>query len=299
MSDEPTPKRDAFWLYLGLSLSLTWLCWIPALIIAEQQGYTLPTMANRITFGGFVNQQHRLLSTVFNLGAYGPLIAGVIVTTLEQGTSGLVDLLKRTIKWRIAPHWYVKVLLITLAMPVVPFLLASVWGSVHPWETLAATLLPGGLLLLRQLFTSGLGEEPGWRGYMLPRLQHRYPNEKAIWIAGFFWALWHYPLTIQSALLMMNGEAPPIAMLITILVSLAGQTISLMGMSFIYTWLYNHTQSVLLTIVFHALSNTMSSIFAVSDNPMFGIMTAAMPWLVIMVLEKLYGKEQFPGAAPQ
>ena len=41
---------------------------------------------------------------------------------------------------------------------------------------------------------SAMGEEIGWRGYMLPALTKRSNLVKALIISGLFWACWHLPL---------------------------------------------------------------------------------------------------------
>jgi len=44
-------------------------------------------------------------------------------------------------------------------------------------------------VFVMQLFTSGLGEEPGWRGFLLPRLQARYEGDKFVWVLGLLLAI--------------------------------------------------------------------------------------------------------------
>lgn len=41
---------------------------------------------------------------------------------------------------------------------------------------------------------SAMGEEIGWRGYMLPALTKRSSLVKALIVTGLFWACWHLPL---------------------------------------------------------------------------------------------------------
>jgi membrane protease YdiL (CAAX protease family) len=92
---------------------------------------------------------------------------------------------------------------------------------------------------------------------------------------------------------MINVSAA--GMVFTIIMSLAGQTISLIGITYIYTWLYNSTQSVFLAILFHALGNVMTAVFSTDIQPPVGLMIAAMPWVIVFILEKVYGKTRFPG----
>lgn len=38
-----------------------------------------------------------------------------------------------------------------------------------------------------------LGEEAGWRGYMMPKLEKLFGNTAAVIIGGIIWGIWHYP----------------------------------------------------------------------------------------------------------
>lgn len=40
------------------------------------------------------------------------------------------------------------------------------------------------------------GEEAGWRGYLLTRLEEEFGTEQAIILSGFVWGLWHWPLIL-------------------------------------------------------------------------------------------------------
>jgi len=81
----------------------------------------------------------------------------------------------------------------------------------------------------------------------------------------------------------------------TVIMALLGQTMSLVGITYIYVWLYNNTKSVFIAILFHALSNFIPEVLQVGANPSQGIMMALMPWIMVFILEKVYGKERFPG----
>lgn len=148
------------------------------------------------------------------------------------------------------------------------------------------------------MLTSGLGEEPGWRGYLLPALQASYPQGKAIWIMGLIWALWHYPFTIYVTMASLDPalEAPVVAVIVPALI---GQTMSLIGMAYLYTWMFNHTRSLFLLMFFHALSNVVPemALRTILPNPLTPLLTAVMPWVIVFVLEKQLGKERFPGPA--
>jgi len=290
-------KKHPMIVFLVLSNSITWLCWIPTLLIANQRGYLLPTIANfaKLAQSGFSDPQHIVISVIFSMAVYGPLIAALVATLLETGKDGLVELLSRIIKWRVSVRWYATVGLIVLALSVIPVGMGALVGMVKLNRVALASSVSYFLpMLLVQLLTSGLGEEPGWRGYLLPKLQTRFTVEQAIWRVGLIWAVWHYPFTIYYTLSGMI-DMPVAGMVFTIIMSLAGQTVSLIGMTYIYAWLYHNTKSVFVAILFHALGNVMTTVFSTDIQPLVSLMIAVMPWVIVFVLEKVYGKTRFPG----
>lgn len=242
---------------------------------------------------GFANPQHILLGIAFQLAVYGPLIGGLVATWMDNGTEGLAELWQRITRWNIGGRWYLTALGITLLMAGLPVALFAPTGGFAPSTYAIFYVL---FVFIVQLFTSGLGEEPGWRGFLLPRLQARFEGEKAVWMLGLIWAVWHYPLVILRTLSMMHDVTVP-QMVITIIMSLAGQTIALIGIAFLYTWLYNQTRSVFLMIVFHALSNTLNTWLTsfLAQPQAVTLLVALMPWAVVIFMQKRLGKENFPG----
>ena len=196
-------------------------------------------------------------------------------------------------KFHIPLKWYGIAIGLVLVISFIPWLLAQLTGQMMA-GAVVWTLPLAAALLLRQILTSGLGEEPGWRGYLLPRLQSLYGSGRAVWILGTVWAVWHYPFTIFETLTNMV-DVPVGPMVITLVMSLAGQTMSLIGMTYLYVWIYNHTKSVWLVILFHALSNAVPAVLLSGVSPSFSVLMAVIPWLLVLVLEKVVGKENFPG----
>lgn len=143
-----------------------------------------------------------------------------------------------------------------------------------------ALLVP---ILLLQLLTSGLGEEPGWRGFLLPRLQDRFTPVRTVWLLGLAWAVWHYPLTAIYALSGVPADAPAAAGVITIAIALLSLTLGLIGLTYLYVWLFNRTHSIFLMIVFHALTNTLPFLLPPALGP-WALVLDAFPWLVVLIL---------------
>ena len=282
--------------YLLLASGITWLCWIPSMVISSQQGYILPNFDTYAALfkSGFTDTRHLLLAILFQFGVYGPLIGGLVATRMDGGKQGLTDLWSRIIKWNIGGRWYLTALAITFLITGIPVGIFALAGGFSP-STVALSYVFFAFLV--QLLTSGFGEEPGWRGFLLPRLQVRYGGEKYIWIMGLIWAVWHYPVTILYTLPNIQN-ASMLQVVITIIVTLAGQTLSLIGISFIFAWLYRQTQSVFLMIVFHALSNLFNTWLPsfLSNPQVVGILPAMMPWVIVIFLFKILGKDRFLGA---
>jgi len=289
--------RKSLGIYLLLAFGLTWLCWIPTLWIADQQGYILPTITNfsQLRNQGFADSRHIVISIIFSLAVYGPLAGSLAAAGIQQGRSGLADLGARMIKWRLPVRWYGAAVGLPLLIAAVPRLIATLTRQVQ-----AEISFPGGTLpilvglLFWQLLTSGLGEEPGWRGFLLPYLRKRLSPVRAVWVHGFIWAVWHFPITIWDTLTQMAG-VPVSSAVITIAVALVGQIFALVGISYLYAWLYQNTGSLLLAMLFHAWSNFLPAVLLLGVSPSLNILMAVIPWVIVFAMEKILGGENFPG----
>ena len=173
----------------------------------------------------------------------GPFVAALIVTGLAEGWSGTRQLLARIVRVRIGLRWYAIIFGLPVALCAVALAIMAAFGQV----TLAPTATAWRELPERFLFIFlfiGLGEEPGWRGFALPRLQKRHSPVIASLILAPIWALWHLPL--------MGNEFPgPI---------IPAFLISLFAGTLIQTWLFNQTNgSVFAQMLFHATVNTVGA----------------------------------------
>lgn len=127
----PLNKRVMF-TYIIIALGFTWACWIPSLLWAEQGDYTLPTIASLAadTPFSFVNQQHVLISLLFSLAVYGPLVGGFVATYIAQGKPGIQKLVSRMVRWRVDGKWYGTAVLLVLLITMLPLVLGLLVGMV-------------------------------------------------------------------------------------------------------------------------------------------------------------------------
>jgi membrane protease YdiL (CAAX protease family) len=101
------------------------------------------------------------------------------------------------------------------------------------------------ILFVKQLLFAALLEEPGWRGWLLPRLQHRYSVLVASLLVWLPWALWHAPLDFTGGV----GR--------TWLNYLEIRVVFFIPITILLTWLYNRSRGSILTVaLFHAGFNT-------------------------------------------
>jgi len=124
----------------------------------------------------------------------GPLLAALSMLASTAGWPGVRDFLKRIVSWRVAPRWYLLVLGLPPALTAgASALTAMVSGSAPTWDRVPPlSELPATFAFI--LLVIGLGEEPAWRGYALPRLLAGRPVLAGCLLLGVLHGVWHLPL---------------------------------------------------------------------------------------------------------
>ena len=174
----------------------------------------------------------------------GPFLAAFVMTGVTEGRAGVRRFLRRFVLWRVGLRWYLFVLVGVLALFVLSLIvLPGVLGS---FQGLGALLPPLSLLgwFVYAFFPGGaLGEEPGWRGFALPRLQSLHGPLLGSLILGPLWGLWHLPLffTPWNELTALN---------------VVGYILTTTCLAIMYTWVFNNTKgSVFIAVLLHATFN--------------------------------------------
>jgi uncharacterized protein len=223
--------------FFVLAFAGTWLFSVPAAL--SEAGVGL------LPIGSLVEPVHLyVLSTT--LGLYmGPVLAAFVMTGATEGKEGIRRFLRRLVLWRVGFRWYLFAL---VGLPVILVLGAIVLpGALASFEGLSLTLLTGYLYFFAYVFFigGGLNEEPGWRGFALPRLQRRHGPLVGSLILGPLWGLWHLPMFWVSF-----WNTPPTILNIVLFV------FSITCVTIIFTWFFNRTKgSVFMATVLHASNN--------------------------------------------
>jgi uncharacterized protein len=215
--------------YFLIAYAFSWLVWVP--LALSQDG------AGLLSFRGPIGASASVVVASF----VGPFLSAFIMTGITEGREGIGRWLRQIVLWRVGLGWYLFTLIgipmiLVLGVIVLPGALASFKGLAslvppRPW-----------LCMIVYVFLHGpLGEEPGWRGFALPRLQRLHGPLVASLILGPLWALWHLPMFWVPA-----WSFPPTLPNIGLFV------IASIPFTIIMTWVFNNTKgSVLMAILVH------------------------------------------------
>ena len=132
--------------------------------------------------------------------------------------------------------------------PPSAWLIAALGGGIprlDPWYL----LIPLFLLHTLVRIVAHVGEEIGWRGYALPRLQARIGPLAASVLIGLLAGLWHLPAFFIVG---HPQYGTPILPFIVWMVAIA----------IVFTWVYNHSGGSLLPVtLLHAAINGAGAVF--------------------------------------
>lgn len=232
--------RSPIGVFFVVAYALSWLLILPWSLSESAAGlgilpYTLPDAYGIV---------------MFVLAPLGPALAAVLVTAMIEGRAGVRRLLGRIKRWRVGVRWYLVALF--------GFMFAYTAGYVvvlgtdpltalfENWPLFFTVFLP---LVLLGIFIPSIGEEPGWRGFALPRLQDRYGPVRGTFVLGTLVGLYHTPAFFTPFL----GPITLSEFVMFQLTAIAG--------SFIYTWVFNGSGgSLLIVILLHAAGNAASGL---------------------------------------
>lgn len=244
MKVQPNRTDRQLWMFFLITFVYSWLLWLP---------FVLENF-NLIVLSDF---NFSLMTLAVMLGAFGPLLASVVLIMRKSGWSGLKDFFTSTLSFRIKPFYYIVAFILPMLIAASAHYIVNLSGI----DSLPSNLFPENLsvspyfLLIPYfvfiLLVGGGQEEFGWRGYAQEPLQQKFGILNGSIILGLVWGVWHLPLWF------MSGEGHtyyPFSAFLIFTVS----------MSVIIGWLYNASgKKLIIPLIVHSISNVSVPFFPI------------------------------------
>jgi len=202
-------------------------------------------------------QMHASAQVVILVQTLGPTVAARIVLTAVGGDPAYREMRRGGRMWRVGVRWY---LVAMLGLPAACLVAVAVLpGGVDALRGAAPAALAGTFLfyLVFGFFSGPLFEEPGWRGFALPRLEQARGPIVGTLVLGALWGCWHLPQFLVPEWAAQNGGADP--------GTIAAFLVLVMALSPLLTWVYNRTGSLWMAMVTHSGINASLSIVPATD----------------------------------
>jgi len=261
-------RQHPLFFFFVMAYAFSWIVSIP--YILEQWG---------ILHGNFI--------IIFVIKSFGPFLAAYIMTGITEGKEGVLRLRQSIRQVRAGWQWY---LFILLGIPVLSLLgIIVLPGALASFQGFPPHFLVTYLVSFILIFFGGgpLGEEPGWRGFALPRLQPRFGPLQGTLLLGVLWVFWHLPDFLTSA----QRGGPNTNFVTLVAINFPIFFLMVMAMAIIFTWVFNHTNSsVFMAILLHTSINTFGIVQPLFIAPsmtrtdLFMCIAVVVPALLILIL---------------
>jgi membrane protease YdiL (CAAX protease family) len=216
--------------FFALAYAVTWLLWAPMVIA-----------------GVPVFSETRHVPSIYALPGVAIGVTGTafLMTAVTGGRAGVRRLLQRLTTWDVGVRWYLVALLL---IPLGELLITAAVAGPQVLRALTPSALAFYPAAFAMHFVFGpLFEEAGWRGFALPRMQHRFGPLRASLLLGLLWGGWHFFLYLpgwvaEGAVAAVVGTTIFVAFTVAV--------------SVVFTWLSNNTRaSLLLVMLLHGSVN--------------------------------------------
>jgi len=242
--------------YFILAYVIAWLIWLPLLLSRGGGIGLIPFTTDKGVTG--------LTAIFIILGSFGPALAALIMTAVTEGGPGVRLWLLRFVRVRVGVQWYLIALLLPLLvllvsrLPLLGISLVSRLFSAQGGSGFAIYVVS---VIISLVIGSPLGEEPGWRGFALHRLEQHMGALRGSLVLGVLWACWHLPLALFSVWglqYQVGGFFLPFLLFILTVISY----------TIVMTWVFNNTRgSIFIAILFHAAVDTSAQGFLILLYP--------------------------------
>jgi membrane protease YdiL (CAAX protease family) len=194
------------------------------------------------------------------IGAFGPLVAAVLVSSARRGRAGPAAVLRGFRQWRVGAGPFVLAALSPVFLLVMAATAVTLAGGQlidDDRDRLTRLLSLAGLvdLIVVGAIIQAVGEEPGWRGFLLPRLRQRYGPLLSSLVLFPVWLFWHLPFFLSR---------PEFGF-----VQWLGFSLGILAASIWLTLVWEATGSVLMAVIWHAMVNICRGIALTLSSTLF------------------------------
>ena len=222
-------RKHPLFFYFFLAYAISWIFMIPYMLSAW----------------GIISGDFLVLEV---LHTFGPTFAAIITISIIEGRAGLHNWRQHMKQRRVGWQWYLFSLVVIPVLKLLGVIIQP--GKLASFQGLTSSILvlyPAYFFII--FFGGGpLGEEPGWRGFALPRMQPHYGPLKATLLLGFLWGFWHLPDFLMPD---YQGEGAGTGFDV-ILINLPILILVVISLAIIMTWVFNHTkESIFIATVLH------------------------------------------------
>lgn len=187
-----------------------------------------------------------------------PALAGMLTLRLNGRSISELGWKWGETKYQLR-SWYIPLLYASIAYAIVWIFRLGAFGNpdyydslvkaMHlggpPWISIALGIALTGTYGLVRSVSSALGEEIGWRGFLVPELSKTTSFTATSFLCGIVWSLWHYPILIYGD---YNAGTPT-------WYGLTCFTVMVISMSFVFAWMRLKSRSLWTGAILHGSHN--------------------------------------------
>jgi uncharacterized protein len=216
---------------------------------------------------------------MFPVMLLGPSLAGIVLTRIVNGKSGLRVLFSQMCRVRVPLGWYTALLLPPVLILTVLLFLQRFASPVYAPNRFFVGILFG--------IPAGFLEEIGWMGYAFPKMRSQSNGLVPSIILGLLWALWHLPVINYL------GTATPHG--VYWLPFFLAFSFAMTAMRVLIAWIYTNTKSVFMAQLMHVSSTGSLVLFSAArvtpaQEAMWYTLYGTVLWLVVGIVVKTLGR---------
>jgi membrane protease YdiL (CAAX protease family) len=216
---------------------------------------------------------------MFPVMLLGPSLAGIVLTRIVDGKSGLRVLFSQMFRAWIAPKWYTALLLPPALVLTVLLFLERFVSPVYAPNRFFMGILFG--------IPAGFFEEIGWTGYAFPKMRSESNGLAPSILLGLLWALWHLPVINY-----LGTATPHGAYWLPFFLAFS---LAMTAMRVLIAWIYTNTKSVLLAQLMHVSSTGSLVLFGAArvtaaQEAMWYALYGTVLWIAVGIVVKAFGR---------